>query len=519
MHLHFTKSNFYKLICSQMAVSFISLSLLPLTTSCTWVQQSEGVEAKTYNLQNKQQGKEPRESKIAELIEIIEQKYRLYGLEDSPEALAASLELLEIGKPAVPQLINAFRKNRIFLTLGVAETLLKIAQKDSSVVPILIKNLGDENSQVRFGVMKALENDSFVPELKKATQNKNPRIAAGAIYVLGKVAADSSILPNLNSKNSLIRISTALALRDKTPEIFTIIKNALEHEDDFIRVNSASILTRSIGYIKEISGVIDFDDLNKIAKVLVEGTENKDSSIRFTAVQPFLFLYVIRHNYQIKPNPPLVPSIIQLIKDEDPGVSYMALLVISMMGNATKAAIPLLIEALNEKDERIRGAAAVAFQGMGSDAKPAIPKIIAILQNKQENEQNRDYALITLGNLKKNAVSAIPALINTIEDKQNSRLIIIGAAQALEKIAPQVLIPYLVKNISEKDKNYRAAWLRVLTDAANEIKNNKNNLSQAELEKAISDLETALKTIANSEHDIPQHITSSLQRSIAELKK
>ncbi|MGB3756944.1 MAG: HEAT repeat domain-containing protein [Rivularia sp. (in: cyanobacteria)] len=456
---------------------------------------------------------------MSQLIEIIEQKYRLYELKNSPEALAASQELVEMGKPAVPQLINAFRKNRIFLTLGVAETLLKIAQKDSSVVPILIKNLGDENLQVRFGVMTALENDSFVPELKKATQNKNPRIAAGAIYVLGKVAADSSILPNLNSKNSLIRISTALALRDKTPEIFTIIKNALEDEDDFIRVNSASILTRSIGYIKEISGVIDFDDVNKIAKVLVEGVENKDSSIRFSAVQPLLFMLVIRHTYEIKANPPIVPPIIQLIKDEDPGVRYMAMFIISESGNVTKAAIPLLMEALNEKDERIRGVAALAFQYMGSDAKPAIPKIIAMLQNKQENEHNRHGAMRALGNLKKNAVSAIPALINTIEDKQNSKSIVLGAAAALQKTDSLIVIPYLVNNISEKDKNFRAAWLRLLWDAANEIKNNKKNLSQAELEKAISDLETALKTIENSEHEIPQPITSSIQRSLAELKK
>ncbi len=185
----------------------------------------------------------------------------------------------------------------------------------------------------------------------------------------------------------------------------------------------------------------------------------------------------------------------------------------------TKAAIPLLMEALNEKDERIRGVAALAFQYMGSDAKPAIPKIIAMLQNKQEDEQNRRNAMRALGNLKKNAVSAIPALINTIEDKQNSKSIVLAAADALQKIDSLVVIPYLVNNISEKDKNFRAAWLRLLWDAANEIKNNKKNLSQAELEKAISDLETALKTIENSEHEIPQHIASSLQRSIAELKK
>ena len=526
MRIIFSKSTSFKSVFSQLAATLMSFSLLPLATSCTWIQQSNGVEANTYDSQSKQQQNQLKESKISQLIGVLEQKYRLFELEDSPEAKAASQELAEIGKPAVPELINALRKNRVLLTLGVAETLSTIAQKDSSVVPILINKLGDKDLQVRFGVMTALEDNSFVPELKKAARDKNPRVAAGAIYALGKAADDSSIvLPALNDKNSFIRRSAALALASRSSkkisevEVFAILKNSLEDEDAFIRVNSASILTRAIGYRKEVSEVIDFDDLNKIAEVLVEGTENKDSLIRFTAVQPLLFMLVIRHTYEIKANPPIVPSIIQLIKDEDPGVRYMAMFIISESGNATKAAIPLLMEALNEKDERLRGIAALAFQYMGSEAKPAIPKIIAILQNKQENEQNRDYALITLGNLKKNAVSAIPALINTIEDKQNSKSIVLAAASALQKIDSLVVIPYLVKNISEEDKNFRAAWLRLLTDAANEIKNNKKNLSQAELEKAISDLETALKTIENSEHEIPQPITSSLQRSLAELKK
>lgn len=211
---------------------------------------------------------------------------------------------------------------------------------------------------------------------------------------------NSIILPFLNDKNQFIRRSAALGLapssRKKTAEIFTILKNALEDEDSFIPVDSASILTRSIGYVKEDSQVIKIDDINKLAKVLLEGIKNKDSLIRFTAFQAFPFIYRIRYLYEIKPNPPIVPSIIKAIKDEDPGIRYVALFMISVSGNATKAGIPLLMEALNEKDERIRGVAALAFQGMGSDAKPAIPKIIAILQNKQENERNRRYALRTL---------------------------------------------------------------------------------------------------------------------------
>ena len=507
-----------------MALTLMSCSLLPHTTNAVSVQLTNQLEVNTdiKELKKESKQKQTAETSISGLIEIIEQKY-IYQVDNSPEAKAAIQELAKIGKPAVPELINALRKNRILLTFGVAETLSKIAHKDSSVVPILINKLGDENSQVRFGAMKALENDSSVPELKKAAQDKNPRIAAGAIFALGRAYQNSIVLPFLDNKNLLIRRSAALGLapssRKKTLEVFTILKNALDDEDAFIRVNSALNLTFAIGYIKEVSQVIEIDDINKIAKVMVEGAENKDSSIRFTAVQAFSQIYRIRYLYEITPNPPLVPSIIKAIKDEDPGVRYMAIWVIAKMENAKKAAIPLLIKELDSKDERLRGVAAFAFKGMGSDAKPAIPKIIAISQNKQENEQNRRYALRTLGNLKKNAVLAIPALINTIEDKQNSELIIIGAAQALQKIDSVVLIPYLVKNISGKDKKFSAAWLRILKSTVNGIKRDKNDLSQAELSKTISELETALKIIENSKNDFPQHIAPFLRESIVELKK
>ncbi len=129
MRIIFSKSTSFKFVFSQLAATLMSFSLLPLATSCTWIQQSEGIEANTYDLQSKQQQNQLKESKVSQLIGVLEQKYRLFELEDSPEAKAASQELVKIGKPAVPQLINALRKNRVFLTLGVAETLSTIAQK------------------------------------------------------------------------------------------------------------------------------------------------------------------------------------------------------------------------------------------------------------------------------------------------------------------------------------------------------------------------------------------------------
>lgn len=188
MHLHFSKSNFYKLICLQIALTLMSCSLSPYITNATSVEKSNQIEVNNNIKQLKKESNQQQatETSISNLIKILEQRYRLWRLEDSPEAEAASQKLVEIGKPAVPELINALKKNRLFLTLGVSETLSKIAENDSSVVPILINKLGDKDSRVRLAIMKTLENDSFETELKKAAQNKNPKIAAGAIYALGE---------------------------------------------------------------------------------------------------------------------------------------------------------------------------------------------------------------------------------------------------------------------------------------------------------------------------------------------
>ena len=131
-------------------------------------------------------------------------------------AEAAIQQLVNIGKPAVPQLIEAFKKNRALLTISAGETLSKIAKKDPSVAQILIDKLGDKNPQIRFGAMITLDDNSFETALIKATQDKNPRIRSGAILALDLDGDKASVLPilekALQDKNSSIRRSAAISL-------------------------------------------------------------------------------------------------------------------------------------------------------------------------------------------------------------------------------------------------------------------------------------------------------------------
>ncbi len=485
MRIKLSKSTFDKLICSPLIVTVVSFSLLPLSINSALGQQS---------VVNIFANASVEDSEIDRLIEVLQQR-DIYN--PSPTAKTASEKLVKIGQPAVPKLIKVLEKNSTLQTIGVAETLLQIAKIDSSVAQIMIENLGDRDSRVRFAAMLSLNDNSFEPALKTAAENNNLRVRSGAILALGLNGKKKSVLPLLNKalrdKDSSIRRSAAISLASNTE----ILKNALKDEDPLIRVASASVLV-------EMNA-----EISSATPVLIEALESKDSIIRAIAVEPLLTI--------AKTNSQVLPVIVKTVQDADSGVRYMAINGISDFGKKGKVAIPALIEALDDKNENIRGAAIYALGAMGSDAKAAKPKIIAILENERESEDNRDNAAMFLGEMGENATSAVPLLINLLEDRQNSRRLAISAALALDKIDYQVLIPSLVKRLPDREMEVPSAVL--LSRIASKIKENKANVANADLDKAITQFEKALKIIDNSRNEFPQDKIKSLRESVEILKK
>ena len=81
-----------------MALMLMSCSLLSYTTNAASVQPINQIKVNTNAKQLKQETKQKQtaDTSISGLIKILEQKYRLYKLEDSPEAKAASQALVKI---------------------------------------------------------------------------------------------------------------------------------------------------------------------------------------------------------------------------------------------------------------------------------------------------------------------------------------------------------------------------------------------------------------------------------------
>ncbi len=370
---------------SAFTVSLISLSILTLTTSSAWGKDTA----------SKHQG-EPvmiastNKSRISQLIEKLEKR----TINSASEAAQnASKELVRIGKPAVPQLIEALEENRTLLTFGITETLSEIAKKDASVVAILIEKLGDKNPQVRIVAMFALMESQSKNVLIKAAQNsENTLVRSSAMIALKKdsesLSSLSPILKSaLNDENPTIRRSAAISSANYSvslTEVMGILKNGLKDDDSLIRLLSAWTLLDESWTLPE-----NQRETTSATTALVEASKDENSIVRWFAIYTLLRFS--------KENPQAVPEIIEAINDKDIGVRYTAIKGILNLEKKYKAAIPPLIEAVDDDNEDVRDIAIRALGNIGSEAKAAQPKLLAILRNKRESNEIRGSAARALG--------------------------------------------------------------------------------------------------------------------------
>lgn len=107
---------------------------------------------------------------------------------------------------------------------------------------------------------------------------------------------------------------------------------------------------------------------------------------------------------------------------------------IGELGDQAEPALDLLISALRDKDTKVQMAAFYALNKMGASAAPAIPVLVEIMGG----DQSWGYeAASTLGRI--GAVSAVPALVEALQAKDNT-LLVTAAGMALERIGtPEAL--------------------------------------------------------------------------------
>jgi len=123
---------------------------------------------------------------------------------DPEKAGRANLELIRLGEPAVPGLVELLRSPDARLRKLAASTFWGMGGKARAAVPALADALADPDPALRVSVAMALENmgaeaQGAVPALVRALSDRDRRVRQAAVKALGGIGPGAAAaLPALN---------------------------------------------------------------------------------------------------------------------------------------------------------------------------------------------------------------------------------------------------------------------------------------------------------------------------------
>lgn len=123
---------------------------------------------------------------------------------DTQKSGRANLELIRIGEPAVPALIDMLRGSDARLRGLAASTLWGMGGKGRAAAPVLAEALADPDPALRTSAAMALENmgpqaGEAIPALVKALSDRDNRVRQASVKALGAIGpAATPAIPVLN---------------------------------------------------------------------------------------------------------------------------------------------------------------------------------------------------------------------------------------------------------------------------------------------------------------------------------
>ena len=353
------------------------------------------------------------------------------ALESSDPAaqLQAAKALGELGseaEPAVPVLLGLMEQNSYTdegESVGAA-ACAALGQIGRVAVPKLIEALEHEHPQVRRGAALALHDIGrdaapAVPALIEVLKRDDPATNHPAIYALGAVGPEAKpamplLIEMLRHENQQNRWEACRALGAIGPEAKGAVPELLRLLGEGVassRQNAAAALGRIGPVIGEqgINGLIGaLDDrqgavreaaaialgrLGPPAKAAAPALEKALQRAEFEAKVP-----IAKAIWQITGDADrIVPLLARELETIEAGLSAAEAL--GEMGPAARAAVPQLIRALEHRDYETRAAVAHALGRIGPEARPAIP---ALRKRLEDNEAEvRDAAREALRALEK----------------------------------------------------------------------------------------------------------------------
>jgi HEAT repeat protein len=404
-----------------------------------------------------------------------------------PTVRGEVLEILaEIGKPAVPALIQALgqEKTVYWACLVLGEIGPDAADAASALADVLAVN---GRPEVRREAALALGSigpaaASATPTLSKALGDREVSVVAGAAYALGRIGPEAK-----PAVPALEKCADGADLLLRTISTWALAK--IERGNEARRLDAVSLLAAALGSrqpqvrLAAARGLADLRPAPELVLPAIKNAlENRDMAVATTAVEALASL-----------GEPALPALIDALKIERirPAVAR----ILGGMGPQAKKAVPALAEIV-VRDGRIpaRCEALMALGAIGPDAAESVSAVVEALRGTREDVCYA--ACYALGRMGPSAIAAEAELRKKLADPNES--ITLSAAWALARIDPtsaeiaRQSVPLLIKGLADSEP-------RVRTEAA---------VSLGRLGPLAKDAAPALKTAL--------HDTDEMARDAAE---
>lgn len=301
---------------------------------------------------------------------------------NSAERKAAADNLVQNGKAAVPKLAEALESDSAPTREAAAYALNEIGADAAAATPTLLDVLKDDDELVRALALSTLtqvglDNDILLNVLVAAVQNESG--------LMRDIAAES--LVNIGG--------------DAVPALGKVLKN------DAANKLAKRTAAKLIGDINQADELGD-ETIRSIIPILAKTLEDGDSGVRKSAAEALGDFGPLADV--------AIPSLSRALTGQSPDVKQ------SIIGSLLKIgdqAAPTLKEQLNSEDTLTRLYAADAVWRLTEDSTQILPTLVAVLSDG--DVKNRELAALGLTYLGRQALPAVPAVRNIVNNSDNQR--------------------------------------------------------------------------------------------------
>jgi len=391
--------------------------------------------------------------------------------------------LPQYGARAIEPLLKGLQSARS-LTKEQRDQLPPIlAALGPAAIPVLVRNLGDADEQIRaiaVGALGYLHSRDEIQALVELAQDPSDMVRQNLVATLGRIAAGGAeVDPKQRPRRRPLALpvlwlqrwlpwrnrASAEPLPDPIALAVSTLRNALKDKSAIVRTHAALALGQigpaSADAVVDLITLLQEDDEAvrcAVADALgkIGGDPVVSALIGMLGdVSPLVKTSAALALAELKTGAaPAVSALVPLLQDADPTVRDAAAQAIAKAGTLTDSGTEHLVNGLSSADNVVRAQTAEALGKIGAPAQEAVPALVEALGDS--NDRVRAEAVQALGRIGEGAADvAVPSLVRALKDQDNwvSAL----AAEALGQMGDSAdeAVPALIRSLQHMNVQVR----------------------------------------------------------------